>query len=65
MQGDNFYGPKVQYSEDRINQALVTIQDEDHTLGNIVRYQLLHDKNVKFAGYRKPHPLENFIEIKC
>ena len=27
--------------------------------------QLLRDKTVKFAGYRKPHPLENKIEIKC
>lgn len=27
--------------------------------------QLLQDKaTVKFAGYRKPHPLENKVEIK-
>lgn len=40
------------------------IQDEDHTLGNILRYQLLKDKNVKFSGYKRPHPLEHKIEIK-
>lgn len=25
---------------------------------------LLRNPNVRFAGYRKPHPLENKIEIK-
>ena len=37
---------------------------EDHTLGNIVRYSLLEHKQVLFAGYRVPHPLEHRIEIK-
>jgi len=26
--------------------------------------QLLNNPNVLFAGYRKPHPLENRIELK-
>ena len=26
--------------------------------------QLLKDKQVRFAGYRKPHPLEDMVEIK-
>jgi DNA-directed RNA polymerase II subunit RPB11 len=30
-----------------------------------LRYrQLLKDTNVRFSGYRKPHPLENMVEIK-
>ena len=56
---------KVVYSEDKINLGTAIIMDENHTLGNIVRYQLLKDKAVKFAGYRVPHPLESKIEIKC
>ena len=56
---------KVTYNEDKINLGTTVVYDEDHTLGNIVRMQLLRDKTVKFAGYRKPHPLENKIEIKC
>mmetsp|Transcript_29204 Transcript_29204/g.33752 ORF Transcript_29204/g.33752 Transcript_29204/m.33752 type:complete len:119 (-) Transcript_29204:218-574(-) len=44
--------------------ATLTIYLEDHTLGNIARMQLLKNKNVRFAGYRKPHPLENKIEVK-
>ena len=53
------------FKEEKINLSVVNIQEEDHTLGNIVRLQLLRDRTVKFAGYRKPHPLENRIEIKC
>lgn len=55
---------KFQYSEDKINIGVITIQDEDHTLGNIVRHHLLKDKAVKFAGYKKAHPLINEIEMK-
>lgn len=34
-------------------------------MGNLLRMQLLKDKSaVKFAGYRKPHPLQNCIELK-
>ena len=44
--------------------ATITINGEDHTLGNIVRQQLLRDKRVRFAGYRKPHPLYDLVEFK-
>ena len=40
------------------------INEEDHTLGNIVRNQLLYDGRVRFAGYRKPHPLFDLVELK-
>ena len=30
---------------------------EDHTLGDLLRIFLLKRKDVKFAGYRMPHPL--------
>ena len=40
------------------------MQNHDHTLGNVVRHQLLQDSRVRFAGYKKPHPLEEKIEIK-
>jgi DNA-directed RNA polymerase II subunit RPB11 len=42
----------------------VTVRQEDHTLGNVVRHQLLLDPRVRFAGYKKPHPLEEEVEIK-
>ncbi|KAI7844951.1 hypothetical protein COHA_001598 [Chlorella ohadii] len=46
------------------NAGTFTIQREDHTVGNLVRMQLHRDKNVVFAGYRIPHPLEYQMVIK-
>ena len=46
------------------NFATITIHEEDHTLGNIVRQQLLRDQRTRFAGYRKPHPLFDLVELK-
>nr|CAG4652352.1 EOG090X0L4K [Triops cancriformis] len=41
------------------NAAIFTVNKEDHTLGNLIRCQLLKDPNVLFAGYKQPHPLEH------
>jgi len=46
------------------NAATLVVEREDHTLGNILRMQLLEDKDVLFAGYRVQHPLEPAIQIK-
>ncbi|KAH3681531.1 hypothetical protein WICPIJ_007512 [Wickerhamomyces pijperi] len=43
--------PKVQ------NAAIVTFEKEDHTLGNLIRAQLLKDPRVVFAAYKVEHPL--------
>ena len=43
---------------------MFVIEREDHTLGNMVRCQLLEDDNVLFGGYRVPHPLEPAIQVK-
>ena len=47
-----------------LNSGIFTIYLEDHTLGNSVKMMLLRNPKIRFAGYRKPHPLENKIEIK-
>lgn len=46
------------------NAATFTIQREDHTLGNVVRAQLLTHPQCTFAAYRQPHPLQPWIELK-
>ncbi|KAJ3336577.1 DNA-directed RNA polymerase II subunit RPB11-b1 [Gonapodya sp. JEL0774] len=46
------------------NAATFTIYTEDHTVGNVLRQQLLRNPRVLFAGYRVPHPLEPKVEIK-
>ena len=46
------------------NAAVFTINKEDHTVGNMVRQQLLKDPNVLFAGYKNPHPMENKVVLR-
>lgn len=38
--------------------------DEDHTLGNALRYVLVRTPKVDFAGYSVPHPAENKLHIR-
>merc|ERR1712233_296912 len=46
------------------NAAVFAINKEDHTLGNMIRQQLLKDPNVLFAGYKNPHPMENKVVLR-
>ena len=52
-------------TEEKIKDTcLFIINDEDHTFGNAVKMMLLRNPKIRFVAYRKPHPLENKIEIK-
>lgn len=46
------------------NACCFYLNKEDHTLGNIIRDQLLRDPKVIFAGCRWTHPLENRMMIR-
>ena len=51
--------------ETKINNACkYIIEAEDHTLGNILRMDMIEDPRVTFVGYRVPHPLNTNIEIR-
>eukprot|EP00428_Durinskia_dybowskii_P075739 CAMPEP_0170393776 /NCGR_PEP_ID=MMETSP0117_2-20130122/20906_1 /TAXON_ID=400756 /ORGANISM="Durinskia baltica, Strain CSIRO CS-38" /LENGTH=122 /DNA_ID=CAMNT_0010650003 /DNA_START=44 /DNA_END=412 /DNA_ORIENTATION=+ len=39
------------------NAGTFVMAKEDHTLGNLLRMQMLRDPSVRYAGYRMPHPL--------
>ena len=41
-----------------------TFQNEDHTLGNILRYTLMKDSNTLFCGYSIPHPSEDLMNVR-
>lgn len=43
---------------------MILFFQEDHTLGNMIRCQLLKDPKVLFAGYKNPHPLEHKIILR-
>ncbi|KAF7318915.1 RNA-pol-L-2 domain-containing protein [Mycena chlorophos] len=46
------------------NAATFKIVKQDHTLGNMLRAQLLSDPTVLFAGYKVPHPLHPYFLLK-
>ena len=46
------------------NAQVLVLYKEDHTIGNIVRLQLLRDNRVRYAGYRMPHPTIHDCHIK-
>ncbi|KAJ7778160.1 DNA-directed RNA polymerase [Mycena metata] len=46
------------------NAATFKIVKQDHTLGNMLRAQLLTSPVVLFAGYKTPHPLHPHFLLK-
>ena len=48
----------------RTNTGTFVFAKEDHTLGNLLRMQLLRDPHVRFAGYRMPHPLVHDCHVR-
>mmetsp|Transcript_1677 Transcript_1677/g.2207 ORF Transcript_1677/g.2207 Transcript_1677/m.2207 type:complete len:145 (-) Transcript_1677:118-552(-) len=57
---------RITYEKDQKipNAGVFTIMKEDHTIGNLLRMQLLRDERLKFAGYQMPHPLEHRCLVK-
>ncbi|KAK8809318.1 hypothetical protein WA171_000902 [Blastocystis sp. BT1] len=55
----------TQITETKISNACkYIIETEDHTLGNILRMDMIDDPKVTFVGYRVPHPLATNIEMR-
>ncbi|EAU89608.1 DNA-directed RNA polymerase II [Coprinopsis cinerea okayama7 len=46
------------------NAATIKVVKQDHTLGNMLRSQLLAMPEVLFAGYKVPHPLHPYFIVK-
>lgn len=44
--------------------ASFQITEEDHTLGNALRYIIMKNPDVEFCGYSIPHPSENLLNIR-
>ena len=57
---------KIEYTVDTktTNAGVFKFNKEDHTVGNLLRMQLLRDPAVRFAGYQHPHPLLNYINLR-
>ncbi|KAI8846580.1 putative DNA-directed RNA polymerase subunit [Chytridium lagenaria] len=60
-------GPKIEVLStdyDDPSSKTFVIRDEDHTLGNSLRYVIMKNPNVNFCGYSIPHPSEYKINIR-
>lgn len=44
--------------------ASFQILEEDHTLGNPLRYIIMKNSQVEFCGYSIPHPSENLLNLR-
>ena len=44
--------------------ATFTLHNEDHTIGNSLRYVLNKDPQVSFVGYSVPHPSEPKMNLR-
>ena len=65
---------EIEYDADKIkmlpgasedgSSASFQILEEDHTLGNALRYIIMKNPEVEFCGYSIPHPGENKMNIR-
>eukprot|EP01080_Neovahlkampfia_damariscottae_P007689 gene7689-12155_t len=55
---------KVEIEQIDQNVATYIFYDEDHTIGNSLRYILMKNKKTDFCGYTVPHPLENKMNMR-
>ncbi|CAR22680.1 DNA-directed RNA polymerase core subunit RPC19 [Lachancea thermotolerans CBS 6340] len=44
--------------------ASFQISEEDHTLGNALRYIIMKNPDVEFCGYSIPHPSETLLNLR-
>ncbi|GAA5825531.1 hypothetical protein JCM10212_003598 [Sporobolomyces blumeae] len=47
-----------------LTQATFCILEEDHTIGNLLRWMLMKNPAVEFCGYSAPHPSEAKIHLR-
>jgi DNA-directed RNA polymerase II subunit RPB11 len=46
-----------------MSKQKIIIENEDHTLGSLLRKELLNQESCDFAGYKKEHPLKRNVEL--
>jgi len=55
---------KIYESLDTMKAFTIEIENETHTLGNLLQAHLVLNPEVQFAAYMNPHPLIKNIQIK-
>lgn len=51
-------------SASRDSNATFSLEGEDHTLGNSLRFVLNRNPQVAFCGYSVPHPSEELVNVR-
>eukprot|EP01017_Pseudomicrothorax_dubius_P023311 TRINITY_DN2496_c0_g1_i3.p1 TRINITY_DN2496_c0_g1~~TRINITY_DN2496_c0_g1_i3.p1 ORF type:complete len:146 (+),score=53.69 TRINITY_DN2496_c0_g1_i3:128-565(+) len=54
----------VQMNKQDPSCATYSFIEEDHTLGNSLRYLLMANTNTSFCGYTIPHPSESVMNLR-
>ena len=49
---------------DDVSNATYSFYGEDHTLGNLLRNQIVKNKHVEFCAYSVPHPSEAICNVR-
>eukprot|EP00656_Telonema_subtile_P010113 TRINITY_DN14829_c0_g1_i1.p1 TRINITY_DN14829_c0_g1~~TRINITY_DN14829_c0_g1_i1.p1 ORF type:complete len:113 (+),score=32.73 TRINITY_DN14829_c0_g1_i1:223-561(+) len=44
--------------------ATFAFENEDHTLGNSLRYMIMKNPDINFCGYSIPHPAEPYMNLR-
>ena len=47
-----------------LTSATYAFVGEDHTLGNLLRNQIVKNKHVEFCAYSVPHPSESICNVR-
>ncbi|ORX94403.1 RBP11-like subunits of RNA polymerase, partial [Basidiobolus meristosporus CBS 931.73] len=47
-----------------LTAATFCLKDEDHTLGNALRYAIMKNASVDYCGYTIPHPAEAKLNLR-
>lgn len=54
---------ELEILEETKNKLHFKVKGEDHTLLNLLKEELWHDKNVKVSAYKMDHPLVGIPEM--
>ena len=55
---------KIVLLQNNTTTACFQIANEDHTLGNMLRYIIMKNPRVEFCGYSIPHPSEYVMNLR-
>ena len=50
-------------NDEHTDEGIISVNNEDHTLGNLISRGMQLHKDISFAGYNMPHPLANKFNL--